>query len=51
VVVVGTPGAAGVPLLAGRGLLDGQAAAYVCRGMVCERPVSTTEELRELLGG
>jgi uncharacterized protein YyaL (SSP411 family) len=51
VVVVGTPGAAGVPLLAGRGLLDGKAAAYVCRGMVCERPVSTTEELRELLGG
>jgi uncharacterized protein YyaL (SSP411 family) len=38
-----------VPLLAGRGLVDGKAAAYVCRGMVCDRPVTTADELRQLL--
>lgn len=41
----------GLPLLEGRGLVDGRAAAYVCRGMVCDRPVTTVEELRALLGG
>ncbi|MGH3368818.1 MAG: hypothetical protein ACRDPR_02355, partial [Nocardioidaceae bacterium] len=60
-VVVGPPGsrheqgAAGdgsvVPLLAGRGLVDGRAAAYVCRGMVCERPVTGVDELNGLLRG
>ena len=50
VVVVGAPDrvavegdvttSARVPLLAGRGLVDGRAAAYVCRGMVCDRPVT-----------
>ncbi|HET7534128.1 MAG TPA: thioredoxin domain-containing protein [Nocardioidaceae bacterium] len=50
-VVAGAPGASGVPLLAGRGLVDGKAAAYVCRGMVCERPVTDVDELRKLLGG
>ncbi|WP_308249504.1 thioredoxin domain-containing protein [Nocardioides jiangsuensis] len=58
VVVVGPPasaagegagGADAVPLLEHRDLLDGHAAAYVCRGMVCDRPVGTVEELRELL--
>ena len=39
-----------LPLLAGRGLVDGKAAAYVCRGMVCDRPVTTAEELAALLG-
>jgi hypothetical protein len=50
-VLVGTPGASDVPLLADRGLVDGRAAAYVCRGMVCERPVTGVDDLRELLGG
>jgi uncharacterized protein YyaL (SSP411 family) len=50
-VVAGAPGASGVPLLADRGLVDGKAAAYVCRGMVCERPVTDVDELRKLLGG
>jgi hypothetical protein len=45
VVVAGAPDAAGVPLLAGRPLVDGAAAAYVCRGMVCDRPVSTAAQL------
>jgi uncharacterized protein YyaL (SSP411 family) len=50
VVVEGAPGASGVPLLAERGLVDGKAAAYVCRGMVCERPVTSVEDLHALLG-
>ena len=50
VVVVGTGGASDVPLLEGRGLVDGKAAAYVCRGMVCERPVTGPEELAASLG-
>ncbi len=49
VVVVGEPGATSVPLLEGRGLVDGHAAAYVCRGMVCDRPVTTAGDLAALL--
>jgi uncharacterized protein YyaL (SSP411 family) len=52
VVVVGAPGSAddtAVPLLAGRGLVGGRAAAYVCRGMVCDRPVTEAADLRSLL--
>jgi len=33
------------PLLADRPLVDGAPAAYVCRGYVCDRPVSSTDEL------
>jgi len=45
----GPPDMPGVPLLAGRPLVDGDAAAYVCRGFVCDRPVSTPEELTAAL--
>ncbi|GGI08757.1 thioredoxin domain-containing protein [Egicoccus halophilus] len=38
-----------VPLLAGRGPVDGAPAAYVCRGLACERPVTTPEDLADLL--
>ena len=38
-----------VPLLAGRTPVDGRAAAYVCRGFVCERPVTTVRELAAVL--
>jgi len=38
-----------VPLLAQRGLVDGLPGAYVCRGFVCERPVTTVGELVTLL--
>jgi len=48
VVVVVTPekvAGSRIPLLTGRGLVEGRAAAYVCRGMVCERPVTDPAEL------
>jgi uncharacterized protein len=38
VVVAGRPDVAAVPLLAGRALVDGHSAAYVCRDFVCLRP-------------
>jgi uncharacterized protein YyaL (SSP411 family) len=34
-------GTEGVPLLAGRDLVDGGAAAYVCRGYACKLPVTS----------
>ena len=58
VVVVGEPSEAApgesddpgtVPLLAGRGLVDGRPAAYVCRGMVCDRPVTDPADLARAL--
>jgi uncharacterized protein len=41
----------GVPLLAGRGLVDGAPAAYVCRQFTCQAPVTTPEQLKETLTG
>jgi uncharacterized protein YyaL (SSP411 family) len=38
-----------VPLLQDRGLVDGEAAAYVCRGFTCQAPVTTAEALELLL--
>ncbi len=35
----------GIPLLAGRTPIDGRPAAYVCRGFVCERPVTDLSDL------
>jgi uncharacterized protein YyaL (SSP411 family) len=40
---------AAVPLLVGRMLVDGQPAAYVCQGFVCQRPVTSPEELLGLV--
>jgi len=51
VVVAGEPDAPGVPLLAGRPLVAGAPAAYVCRGFVCDRPVTTVDELTKALAG
>jgi uncharacterized protein YyaL (SSP411 family) len=45
VVVAGKPDSDGVPLLAGRPLVGGVATAYVCRGFVCDRPVTTVDDL------
>jgi uncharacterized protein YyaL (SSP411 family) len=39
-----------VPLLQDRGLLDGYAAAYVCRDFSCQAPVAIPEGLRAQLG-
>jgi uncharacterized protein len=38
-----------VPLLTGRRQVSGAPAAYVCRGFTCQAPVTTPEQLRELL--
>jgi uncharacterized protein len=38
-----------VPLLAQRGEVDGAPAAYVCRDLTCDRPVTTPEDLAVLL--
>ncbi|GIF12469.1 thioredoxin domain-containing protein [Actinoplanes teichomyceticus] len=45
VVVAGAPDLPEVPLLAGRPLIGGRATAYVCRGFVCDRPVTTPQDL------
>ena len=34
-----------VPLLAGKGLVGGETAIYVCERFVCRRPVTRVEEL------
>ncbi|WP_232421922.1 hypothetical protein [Nocardioides sp. Iso805N] len=45
VVVVADGPIAGIPLLQGREAVGGKAAAYVCRGFVCERPVTDPGQL------
>ncbi len=37
------------PLLKDRSIVDGKSAAYVCENFVCQRPVTTVEDLAELL--
>ena len=39
-----------IPLLEGRGPVDGKAAAYVCERFVCQRPVTEPDELAAALG-
>ena len=52
-VVVGTaagaPGAAGLPLLADRGAVEGKPTAYVCRRYVCQLPVTEPDALARQL--
>ncbi len=49
VVVSGAPDKPGVPLLANRPLVGGRPAAYVCRGMVCDRPATDAAQLLDTL--
>jgi uncharacterized protein YyaL (SSP411 family) len=51
VIALGLPGQEWAPLLADRPLVGASAAAYVCRNFVCERPVTTVDELRAVLQG
>ncbi len=44
-------GEAEVPLLTARGLVDGRPAAYLCRGFVCERPVTDAASLAGVARG
>ncbi|WP_328526745.1 thioredoxin domain-containing protein [Kribbella sp. NBC_00359] len=47
-IVAGGPGLA-VPLMAGRDLVDGRAAAYVCQKFTCRLPIVLPEDLRREL--
>jgi uncharacterized protein YyaL (SSP411 family) len=38
-----------VPLLQDRGLMDGEAAAYVCRGFTCQAPILEPDGLQAQL--
>jgi uncharacterized protein len=49
VIVIGEPDRAGVPLLANRPMIDGRATAYVCRGFVCELPLTDPVALSTML--
>jgi uncharacterized protein YyaL (SSP411 family) len=51
VLALGDGTQAEVPLLAGRGLVGGAPAAYVCREFTCRAPVTAPEQLREALAG
>jgi uncharacterized protein YyaL (SSP411 family) len=51
VVVRGQPDAPGQPLLADRPGVQGRSAAYVCRGMTCDAPVTTAAGLSAALRG
>ena len=41
--------ASSVPLLADRVAIEGRPTAYVCRGFVCDLPVTSAEALHERL--
>ena len=49
VIASGEPDSPGQPLLAQRPLVDGAPAAYVCRGFVCDRPVTAPDQLRDTM--
>jgi uncharacterized protein YyaL (SSP411 family) len=48
-VVALADGKAAIPLLEGRGPVQGKSAAYVCENMTCKKPVTSPAELEALL--
>ena len=50
VVVAAEAGASTIPPMADRDVVDGRPAAYVCRNLVCERPVTDPADLGRVLG-
>ena len=42
-------GAAGLPLLEGKGLVDGKPALYLCRGFVCQAPITDAAQVESAL--
>jgi uncharacterized protein YyaL (SSP411 family) len=50
VIDAGPPDAVGRPLLANRATSAGTSTAYVCRGFVCDAPVTDADALRAALG-
>ncbi len=42
-------GADGLPLLEGKGLVNGKAAFYLCRGFVCQAPITDTAQVESVL--
>jgi uncharacterized protein len=49
VVALGRAGEFGLPLLEGRSMIDAKPTAHICENFVCQRPVTSLEELKELL--
>lgn len=49
VIVLSRDGEGDLPLLEGREMVGGKATVYFCRDMVCERPVTSVEDLNDLL--
>jgi uncharacterized protein len=49
VLALGDGAPSDIPLLEGRGLVDGAPAAYVCRQFTCQAPVTTPAQLRDTL--
>jgi uncharacterized protein YyaL (SSP411 family)/aryl-alcohol dehydrogenase-like predicted oxidoreductase len=45
----GTGTSSGHPLLAGKGLVEGKAALYICRNFSCQRPLTDAREVTEAL--
>ncbi len=45
----GTGKPSGHPLLAGKGLVEGKAALYICRNFSCQRPITDPQEVIEAL--
>ncbi len=42
-------GAEGLPLLEGKGLVNGKAALYICRGFACQTPLTSLAEVKSAL--